>query len=183
MLSDHSVMLTSLAVENILLNAKTQLRHHDRYCLSVALQPGDLIWVREPWSAECTFDHVSPARLPHGCAIGYFTRPLALLDGRRRPAAQMPRWASRLTLRVVAARYEQLQEISEADALAEGARFVGNGRWAHADDGEDFATARASFEHLWRSSYGLDDWGSNPLVRVITFQAFDKNIDALLGAV
>ena len=85
-------------------------------------QPGDRLWVREAhWWFKDEPDH----------ATGYFPPKLTADDveyradgddGRKvwRPSIHMPRWASRLLLEVTGARLEPLQDISEADANAEG---------------------------------------------------------------
>lgn len=76
--------------------------------------PGDALWVRETWAPH-----------PHGvmrCGAVYCAEPGAVPDaGRWRPSIHMPRWASRITLRITDVRVERLQDISEEDAKAEGA--------------------------------------------------------------
>lgn len=67
----------------------------------------------------------------------------------------MPRWASRITLEITAVRVERLQDISEADAIAEGGTEHFNIDW---------------FGPLWASIYGVDSWNANPWVWVIEFR-------------
>ncbi len=88
--------------------------------------PGDRLWVREGWRTLGCHDHRQPSQIEAGEAIHYEVDGQApqwtprSLGGRRRPSMFMPRWASRLTLIVTDVRVQRLQEISEADALAEG---------------------------------------------------------------
>ena len=80
----------------------------------------------------------------------------------KRPAIFMPRAASRITLEITSVRVERLQDISEADAIAEGVRnslHLPGGRFA-----------RENFEHLWWTIHGDGSWESNPWVWVIEFK-------------
>jgi hypothetical protein len=88
-----------------------------------------------------------------------------------RPSLFMPRWASRLTLLVTDVRVERLQDISEADAIAEG--------WPN----EPGAALRDAYPigwyaNLWNSLHGHDAWDANPWVVAVTFAAQRGNIDA-----
>lgn len=92
------------------------------------------------------------------------------------PSIHMPRWASRLTLKITDIRVERLQYISEADAKAEGAKrgtlkiedqlLVGQG------------SHRVGFANLWQSINGKTyPWDSNPWVWVVEFEVINQNID------
>ncbi|MBE1208168.1 hypothetical protein [Aminobacter carboxidus] len=99
-----------------------------------------------------------------------------------RPGIHMPRWASRLTLTVTDVRVQRLQEISEADAIAEGAWSNGKGYTCfetNAGRTEMLPAARPAFAELWNSlnaerGYG---WYVNPWVTVTTFAVERRNID------
>jgi hypothetical protein len=82
---------------------------------------------------------------------------------RWRPSIYMPRWACRLVLRVTSVRVERLQEISEADAIAEGVDVL-----------PGCETPGMAFEQLWESINGKDSWAANPWVRAITFEVAAK---------
>ena len=81
---------------------------------------------------------------------------------KRRPSIHMPRWASRITLEITGVRVERLQDISEADAVAEGAHSSVN--WP----GGRFA--RGNYAHLWWTINGDGSWESNPWVWVVEFK-------------
>ena len=80
-----------------------------------------------------------------------------------RPSIFMPRWASRITLEITEIRVERLQEMSEADAQAEG--FM---PWTHRTEGK--ISARQQFVELWNKINGkTHPWESNPWVWVMSF--------------
>lgn len=82
---------------------------------------------------------------------------------RWRPAIFLPRWASRINLRITDIRVERLQEITEDDAKAEGV-----GAWHDTIHGTVY---RPEFHMLWDRINGKrSTWASNPWVWVIGFE-------------
>ena len=77
-------------------------------------QPGDRLWVRETWWPICA-DAKDIKDLVRYKADGYS-------EGRFpwKPSIHMPRWASRITLKVINIRVERLQDISWQDCEKEG---------------------------------------------------------------
>ena len=148
-----------------------------------AYRPGDRLWTREahafvPVSAyrnslfvEQRPDPCDPIR-----AAIYregFDRSTGSI--RWRPSIHMPRWASRLTLLVTDVRVQRLQEISEADAVAEGVDAVSM------DDVPRQAalSRRSDFAALWNSLHGPDAWDANPWCAAISFTVHRCNIDQM----
>lgn len=152
--------------------------------LRVPFAVGDRLWVREKhWSVE---------RLGQGIGVPHLIydeewcngfpaesaplRPCGLEFGAH-PSVHMRRWASRLTLLVTGMRVQRLQEISEADAAAEGAPCGG-----FDDDGKFYegcknGTFRAGFAGIWAHRYGPDAVEENPWVAALTFTVAHRNID------
>ena len=157
-------------------------------------QPGDRLWVREShlldppqdgtWDYYAYTDGVLenlaaiPERFRHPEYVMYRADISRICDYRWRPSIHMPRWASRITLEVTSIWVERLQEISEADAIAEGVDPdgpVGNYRVAH-----KMGAARYQYANLWDSIHGKDrakairgeahPWESNPWVWVVEFK-------------
>lgn len=107
-------------------------------------QPGDTLWVREPWNALYPQSGDIPwyfhelgaeaARAERAAGVNptviyrasendpnYPTKDDIDAGFRWQPSIHMPRWASRLTLTITDVRVEHLRDISRADATAEGA--------------------------------------------------------------
>jgi len=146
---------------------------------------GDLLWVREAWRTGDQLGAHSGSKIQamaeecgyykHGglnpcCPIYYEAdghhRAWGDNDeadfgvlGRYRHGRFMPRWASRITLEITGIRVERLNDITEADARAEGCV-------AH-------DSARREFAHLWSTIHAADGpngWEANPWVWVIEFK-------------
>jgi len=145
-------------------------------------KPGDRLWVREAW-AETDREDGTPViayRAGGNIAIGrdhpkgndYLIDTIAWDDMPHvetwRPSIHMPRWASRILLEITAVRVERLQDISEADAQAEGAPFE-LGELERLILGAK-AKYRSGFCRLWQSINGPGSWDANPWVWVVEFK-------------
>jgi hypothetical protein len=84
-------------------------------------------------------------------------------DNHWRPSIFMPRWASRITLKITSRRIARLQEISEEDAIAEGTSFD-PAIMCEPD------RARRAYKLLWESINGPGSWDKNSFVWVIGFE-------------
>lgn len=132
-------------------------------------RPGDRLWVREAWRTAKVADELKPSQM---CGGGH-TRVWYEADrdncdahGRYRHARHLPKWASRLTLTITDVRVERLQDISEADAIAEGwpVGLVFPIDW---------------YRSLWDSINGVGSWDSNPWVTAISFDVEIGNINVV----
>ncbi|MFP3979131.1 hypothetical protein [Marinobacter sp. KMM 10035] len=131
---------------------------------------GDRLWVRETHGFEIR----SVGGTPHEQITYRASNPDAVhcydCNGMEqpmkwRPSIHMPRWASRITLEITGVRVERLQDISEADAKAEGGP-------THGHSGAEIS-GRRGFQHLWGQINGVDSWDANPWVWVIKFRRVD----------
>lgn len=93
----------------------------------------------------------------------------------------MPRWASRFTLTVTEVRVQRLNEISEADARAEGepTNHLGQGYDPPPPEVDSWqGYGRASFCLTWCTIHGSASWDADPWVAAVTFTVERRNIDA-----
>lgn len=121
-------------------------------------QPGDRLWVRETF-AHIYRDNAKPDERRDE-DVAYKADHPGLDEhayGSWKPSIHMPRWACRIVLEIVSVRVERLQDISDADAVAEGTAQHPDGPW-HA------------FRSLWSLINGADSWDANPWVWVVEFK-------------
>lgn len=143
---------------------------------------GDQLWVRETWKTSNMFDELSPSNFPKWYPCKYMANGDARGSwagyghpGKTRVSIHMPRWASRIQLEITGVRVERLQDISDADILAEG---IDTDRMTEMQDNYDTvfagtdadgrATLKSMWRDLWISTGG--DWDANPWVWVIEFR-------------
>lgn len=135
-------------------------------------QVGDRLWVREalhnPVNGD-TFNgryHYSDGKPSPMC--NDTGKP------RKKPPIHMPRWASRITLEITGVRVERVQDISEADAKAEGVELIG-ARLVNDDGTTTPYTHRDHFEALWDwINTGNKSWAANPFCWVIEFKRVEQ---------
>jgi hypothetical protein len=175
-------------LNGLLLPKPQDLELHDPFG-----QPGDRLWVRETCRAEELPDGTNGVRYladnhfrpidDTACAAWAWVKLYHY--GKRRgatvPPIHAPRWTSRLLLEKTAGRVEQLQAISEADAIAEGIERVSIGgnvpckKWKNYQgraycEGMNMNHAVESYRTLWLSLHGPGSWEINPWLWVEEFK-------------
>ena len=122
---------------------------------------GDRLWVRE---THCKYGGGYIYRADYGTHT-----PISDgIGGPWKPSIHMPRVASRITLEITGVRVERLNDIGEADAIAEGVSSDMPIVWQSGDD-----TPRGMFGELWEAINGPDSWDANPWVWVVEFSKFE----------
>lgn len=168
---------------------------HDELLSRLQYQDGDHLWVRETWTASQVHDAKAPSAIKVGSPIGYEAdqSQTIMAPGKLRPSIFMPRWASRITLEVTRVRVQLLQEISQADAWAEGCKrgdpHENGGYWPAEEKHPNVGwigwdDARMWFSDIWDGIYPDPEkqWDANPWVVAVTFRPHLCNIDKMENA-
>ncbi|MDD7637232.1 MAG: hypothetical protein PUJ55_09855, partial [Clostridiales bacterium] len=122
--------------------------------------PGDILYVRETWNTYCegclskNLESVLGSTCAHACGEngnGYYYKATDKNHVRWHPSIHMPKEAARIWLKVKDVRVERLQEITEEQALAEGA--IDNRAFVHSPDNEhsNIHSAKEHFAQIWNS--------------------------------
>jgi hypothetical protein len=167
-----------------LLKSLVDLDHVSALNLRYAVD--DLLWVRESWRTESDYyNDLSPSDLSGEEKILFdadsdWSNNKSI--GRRRASIHMPHWASRITLEITDVRVQRVQDITEEDAQAEGARRESrtvipvNGKPLGATQPYSMPTSyRGGFANLWDRINGASGfgWDVNPFVAAFLFRVLD----------
>lgn len=164
-MKSRGIIFSGPMVRAILDGRKTMTRRLVTRIAPVTI--GDELWVREHWQTYAALDK---RELGIGIGIRY-KADLAQKGpdhnsgwGRWRSSRFMPRWASRITLKVTAVRVERLQDISPEDAIREGT--------IHRDSSPAGLSASAMFGNFWDTLARKPGatWADNPWIWVIEFE-------------
>ncbi|MFY1939484.1 hypothetical protein ACOTCW_29315 [Achromobacter xylosoxidans] len=155
-------------------------------------QPGDRLWVREKWNRFEPWSGPHYAADYEGFGVGPDDDPDHIPDHkvRWRPSIHMPRSACRLELEVTGVRVERLNEISEADAVAEGipedsepCERCGDCGWLCIGGEPQQCDAPGcgdgaidEYCALWEQLNGAGSWDANPWVWVVEFRRIEDGI-------
>lgn len=212
-MSDRGMIFSAPMVQALIAGAMPPRKTQTRRLLPTGRKPrikaGDRIYVREsfrvsPEACEGWPHKVEPcpgwidyaAGGSHYChapdylsvlkAFGRVAIDWDNLPHRWHSARYMPRWCSRLFLTVTDVRVQQLQDITEADALAEGIveyepTDEDPAEYSFVEGGDIWSSARGAYAALWSTLHRDPEtrWEDNPQVAAYTFTVTHRNIDVL----
>ena len=121
-------------------------------------QVGDILWVRETWSKDENGEYVYRAN--YGTTEDDSFPPSMF---KWKPSIHMPSEAARIFLRVKNVGVERLQDITEDEAIKEGAKAYGPNNCSG-------TSARIAFAEIWDKTTTEHEWRTNPWVWVYEFE-------------
>jgi hypothetical protein len=214
-MSDFPIIFSAPMIRALIEGHKTMTRRLVPYgSVWMRVLPGDRLWVRENFHVQQVIRWAQAGGIHMNVCVDFDAdgqrtwvnnlpeagAPKVLRERGRGesgkqtvtlPSIHLPRIASRLTLEVKKTKLEWLQEITDADAAAEG---------IVEDDGSEpdiwYVPGAAAagwkirqaerpslvFPSLWNAVHGKRAWSANPEVVALTFAVHQQNIDALARA-
>ncbi|MBS6486401.1 hypothetical protein [Veillonella sp.] len=163
--------------------SKEGLARHGQYHI------GDILYVRETWCDRWLPDGFLEGEERYGYkADGEPSYGLWGNDSQCKlevwiPSIHMPKEAARIFLKVISVEVERLNEMTEDEAVKEGAEAgylnISGGPFGNDDDPQEW-TALEDFKDIWDSTINKKDlneygWNANPWVWVIEFERIDKS--------
>lgn len=146
-------------------------------------KPGDILWVRENWCEPVLCDGFEKDYYYQADDIKVTDFASRFINFKWKPSIHMPRKACRILLQVEEIRVERLQDITEADAIAEGIHpdsggwksyeIIHEGKHKGEVNPHSIVPNRSpitSYKELWQSINGLDSWDKNPWLWVVKFK-------------
>jgi hypothetical protein len=156
-------------------------------------QPGDVLWVREslqifkrPGLYEAYRYADGEVRVWEHERPEYDEGATVKIDWskvKKTPSIHVPKKYCRLFLQIKSVRVERLQDITEADAIAEGIEQVDTDRggapiWKNYEGKgiHIWMSPVNSYQSLWEKINGPESWEVNPWVWVVEFERIEKPI-------
>ena len=164
------ILFSTPMVQSILSGLKNQTRREQKHEIP-KYKKGDVLWVRETFFDSEKFKG-APLFIN---APRYLYRADNAFIGEHnwRPSIFMPFSACRIFLQVEDVRCERLQSISQVDAINEGIEWLSSGEFKNylkSVDVNSWSNPYHSFQSLWESTYGSENWEKNPYVWVYDFR-------------
>jgi hypothetical protein len=153
---------------------------HTTHRIYPRVQVGDFFWCKEAWAHDAPDDETFKACHQDAYSDDYSYGPYYKATAEQfdidslhwKPARYMPKYVTRLWLKVNQIRIERVQQISEADAIAEGCMPHGPGLCT--EDPDKYWkcwSAKTAFRNLWNSIHkDKHPWENNDWVTVYDFE-------------
>jgi hypothetical protein len=170
-------------VQAIQENRKTQTRRIANNLGKPPYEKSDRLWVQENYRLSkdgdkywCEYDDGAKKLVNLSTAELTKLRKRKTPHFKKQPGRFMYRSCSRILLEVTDVYSEQLQNISDEDAIAEGIEKISETQYRnYVETTYPLVYPFASFHSLWQSIYGAKSWLDNPFVWVIKFKQLEAN--------
>jgi hypothetical protein len=124
-------------------------------------EPGGRLWVREKFATMDGCRFYAADKKPKQPVLFW------------RSGIHMPRHLCRIWLEIVAVRFERVQEITNADCVAEGIEPLGPELATRIQAGKfenRYSTVRQLYSEIWENMHGAGSWVANPWAWVVEFR-------------